>query len=898
MESPSLVNETTLDKSVFGCKSIFDGVYVYEKINPEKLFNIIHTARLIDFSGKRYQGGVGELYKTERDLLVAYQYQWLSFNKTFVSEWFLAKHGWGRISPKDYLSMSVFHRPTRHTLCNDYLVDLDLVNCHYEIILSKMKLLGLPCEYMATYCANVSQIRIDVAKHYHVSKEDAKKLFIRLIYGGSVERWLEENNINDIPIPRIVRCIYQELDSFANIVWEGNQHILNDIIKAKPDYFKGQPANKPKKTVMSFWAQTVERYIQEKAIMHLSSTYNILVNNFIPCQDGFMMLKADFKPEYIDAVNTFIQNELGFVSRMIMKPFDERYAVSNPSINNVFVEFDPATAQDAQYAQYMIDICSDYPDIICTGTGRHMDAYQYNEVYWEPIPINNAQYQQGIFDRLGVWVKECGMKHRHIVTSDPRYFCESDLTKLEKELKKLLKQTPIDTKKIEEINSRIAGCKDHLGDRGWSEFVGLATKIVDLSVKLSQASTRKNVIEIYQGKLYKSKIDWDADPELFAFNNCIMHLPTKSFVKPCKEQYIRTTCGWDWDKEYDMSRVESIRQLVAGILPIEPVRDYYMTYESTGLSGNKIQRVLINTGGGGNGKSILRELKNKAIGDYGMKIPNTLLCSPIKANAPDPVFANMHMKRSLSFSEPDAGHRICSATLKEITGDSVIVGRGLYSSNTSINIIATLSGDCNKIPLFNQVAGGGDDNSLMRRLGICKFITEAVSQEKYDLAEDKTNLNIKQNYAENPKWIDENKQAYFLIMLDYYQRFVTIPNVLDNLPVECSNQALAHLTASCDIMNWFNEYLEKVACLETSEAIPLKSLYERFKTNEVFKTFTKADQRKYSQKYFIDLIENGKGLARYIKGRNVHHNKIKLTVTCLIGHRFIEDVVEDDNMDC
>ena len=122
--------------------------------------------------------------------------------------------------------------------------------------------------------------------------------------------------------------------------------------------------------------------------------------------------------------------------------------------------------------------------------------------------------------------------------------------------------------------------------------------------------------------------------------------------------------------------------------------------------------------------------------------------------------------------------------------------------------------------------------------------------------------------------------------------------MLDNLPAECSDRALAHITASCDIMNWFNEYLEKDDCFETSKAIPLKSLYERFKTDDVFKTFTKADQRKYSQKYFIDLVENGKGLAKYIKGRDSYHNKIKLSSKCLVGYRFIEDdVTEDNNMD-
>ena len=186
-------NPTTLDKATYCGTSIFCNMYVYETINPEKLFNIIHTAKLIEFNTARYEDGPGKLYKTERDLLMAYKYQWVDVFTTFISEWYLAKHGWGRINPKDYLSMSVFHRPTRHTLCNDYLVDLDLVNCHYEIVLSKLKELHMPCANIELYCGHVAKYRKDIAEHYNVSTDTAKQLFIRLIYGGTINGWLKEN---------------------------------------------------------------------------------------------------------------------------------------------------------------------------------------------------------------------------------------------------------------------------------------------------------------------------------------------------------------------------------------------------------------------------------------------------------------------------------------------------------------------------------------------------------------------------------------------------------------------------------------------------------------------------------------------------------------------------------
>jgi hypothetical protein len=258
----TITNLTTLDKELFGSKSIFENIFVYENVIPEKLFNIIHTAPLIEFNTKRYQDGPGKLYKTEKDLLVAYQYQWVGVIEHFISEWYLAKHGWGRINPKNYLSMSVFHRPTRHTLCADKLVDLDFVNCHYEIVLEFLKQLNLPFEHIEKYCNEVTRYRLEIASFFNVSKDTAKQLFIRLIYGGSINGWLRDNNITSHKVPEIIENISDELEELIDVVWKGNQHIYNDIINSEHTYFEGKTLSQKQRTIMAFWCQSIERYLQ------------------------------------------------------------------------------------------------------------------------------------------------------------------------------------------------------------------------------------------------------------------------------------------------------------------------------------------------------------------------------------------------------------------------------------------------------------------------------------------------------------------------------------------------------------------------------------------------------------------------------------------------------------
>ena len=886
---------TTLDKVKFGTTSIFDKVVVQEKIDPRLLFNIIHTAELIKFDKKRYDGGLAKLYKTERDLLIAYQYQWVTCITTFVSEWYLPEHGWGRILPRDYLSMSVFHRPTRHTLCNEYLVDLDLVNCHFEIVLSFMKQLNMSHEFIEKYCTNVLQYREEIMEFYEVPKDVAKALFIRLIYGGSILGWKKEHNISIVQDHAILVDIAFELNEFMGVVWDNNQHIYNDIVKSNPSFYNNCDINKKKKSVMAFWCQSMERYIQEQTILYLVNTYNLQICNFIPCQDGFMMRKEDYDPEYIEQINEFIKTSLNMVSRFIQKPFNETYKVGLPSINHIYKPFYLSDAEDAQFAQLLIDVTFKYNEIITTGDSKCLEAYMFNNIFWEKLPLHNAEFQKGRFDYLEDWcikkiqlfkrvlVSQCllapnGYEIPEIVLSD----LKSAIQELSKEIKKLENNEYTPPNELTNKKAKL------------SLLVLLQVFEKDISkarakvLTLSRNSVRKSVIELFLGKLHISEIKWDSNPELFAFNNCIINLETGDQVVPAKEQFIRTTCGWDWDFDYDNSKVDFINSLINSILPVETVREYYLTYNSVGLSGNRVQRILINTGTGGNGKSLLRELLNKVAGKYSMKIPNEIMCSSIKASGANPVIASMDGKRNIYFSEPESRQKLCTSTVKELTGDSSIVGRQLYSEKTDVNLIATFSGDCNALPLFDTVEPDAKD-SLVRRLSIVPFITRAVSQKEYDMAEDKTHLNIKQDFAENPSWMNDHKQAYFIVLLNYYQKYKTISGILNDLPIECADRATIHINASCNIMAWVNSELVKVDNIETCTPLPLKSLYERFKNDDIFRTYSKQDQRTYTMKYFMNLLTNAKELRAFIKNRNSYHNKDRLTSDCLIGYKFLSD---------
>ena len=116
------------------------------------------------------------------------------------------------------------------------------------------------------------------------------------------------------------------------------------------------------------------------------------------------------------------------------------------------------------------------------------------------------------------------------------------------------------------------------------------------------------------------------------------------------------------------------------------------------------------------------------------------------------------------------------------------------------------------------------------------------------------------------------------------------------IPDECQDRTTTYLNTSCDIMSWINDEMVRVD-IDKSDTIALKDIYHLFKSNDRFKTFTKQDQRTYSQKYFINLLKSSKQLRPFIIERDMYHNKIRATQDCLIGYKYINDETDNTNTD-
>ena len=111
---------------------------------------------------------------------------------------------------------------------------------------------------------------------------------------------------------------------------------------------------------------------------------------------------------------------------------------------------------------------------------------------------------------------------------------------------------------------------------------------------------------------------WDP-PHLFAFNNKIFDLAKREFVEPSPDQYIRTTCGWDYDDTQDQTAaLEQMITLWSEWFPNPEVGERVRAIFASILwapSENVENKIYMLYGSGGNGKSTCMHYIQLLFGD-------------------------------------------------------------------------------------------------------------------------------------------------------------------------------------------------------------------------------------------------------------------------------------------
>ena len=241
----------------------------------------------------------------------------------------------------------------------------------------------------------------------------------------------------------------------------------------------------------------------------------------------------------------------------------------------------------------------------------------------------------------------------------------------------------------------------------------------------------KECRELFLDEEFANKVD--ENKNLIAFSNGVFDTLTFEFRDGKPEDYISfcTNLEYHPDRQYDSYPCwQELNKFICDVLPDPDVREYFLAYLATSLSGcNEAQKFHILTGTGSNGKSMLMNLMSTAMGDYACKAPISLLTQARnKSAAAAPELVRMKGRRFVTMQEPDEQVPLNTGLMKELASSEKITARDLYAGSKQMldfDLQARFNLACNEKPKINTQDGG-----TWRRLVVVNFVSKFVADPR------------------------------------------------------------------------------------------------------------------------------------------------------------------------
>ena len=163
--------------------SVFEINHFVEDINTDLLNKLINSDLLQTVSWTA--GSV--VFENEKQQLQMLNKQ-IKNNKLKVV-YKRPKYQLGRVYPSKSLSLCSLRREIRHTLAHGSYTDIDVSNCHPEILNQLCIQNNIKTKYLQQYVSNRTQILDETINYYGCANDEAKTLFISLMYYGVFSSW-------------------------------------------------------------------------------------------------------------------------------------------------------------------------------------------------------------------------------------------------------------------------------------------------------------------------------------------------------------------------------------------------------------------------------------------------------------------------------------------------------------------------------------------------------------------------------------------------------------------------------------------------------------------------------------------------------------------------------------
>jgi len=838
-----------LDLTIEPRETILDGIILNEPIDLSILDKLINSTLIKETFNNPI---CKKIYTSEKIQLEKYR-ELIVNGKAIVKYNKIKDFKFGRCNPDNALGLFSIRREIRHTLSKNNFEDIDIDNCHPKML--EQILINnnyKDCSLLTDYINNRDDWFELVRKDFKIKKlinddkflmkDIPKNLFIRILFGGGVSSWVKDWKIDEnIKIPKKILLFIEEVKKIQNFIISKNK-LLVEAVKERKEKQNKKEYNLGG-SVCSFYLQEKECMILEEIFKYCKENNYIKNNDCVLCADGLMISKKLYKIKLLDELKQLIKNEFKIDINFSNKKMDQDYL----SILDKNLKFDLYTPI------FTTGLIANYFRILYSNKFifRCDNIYIYNGVYWkidtDKKYSNLHNFVDTVFYRslLDYIIKLLSETNRNI---------------------SLLKEDDV-------INLKI------LTNVLQSQTIFLN----NINSSLRTVKKRKDFVEDIIKKLSNNYIEFDTDPFLLAFENKIYDLNNNTFIEGCYNQYISITTGWEWDISISKNNRRELDDIINSIFPKNDIKDYYLMALSTGLYGQQIEKLFIANGSGGNGKGLINSLMMCAVGNYGYRIPSTVLLNPIKEGG-NPAVANMHKKRFCVSQEPDENQRICTSVMKELTGDCEINCRPLFSNDCKTILYNTLFLECNELPKMDSV-----NDAVIRRTQVIPFISRFVDDSTYEGYSDEEikskNIFRGNSFYKTDEFKHKYKQSLILILFEYFKKFKDNEFKFGLVPLECKEAVKDYLSISDDLYSWFTEYYIK----SDNSFIFLSDICDLFKNSKFYDNMNKKDKRDLTDKKFITKFKLSPFLEKNIRERKSYFKNIQMNKDYIIGYKLKEE---------
>lgn len=296
----------------------------YERINTKTLDKLIAKLRDPKFSIARWGDDSSEIIKEMIERLCLIKSR-VSDGKLLVKYQHAGKLGgepYGRVYAVKGLSIGGLKREIRATLAKEYYVDIDIVNCHPVIMEQLFYKYDLSSECLSAYNSNREKFLNDVMKVFNVCRDEAKRLFLRIMYNGTFDAFCRDNGVSDVD----PEC---EIVKFINKFSEELRGNYEFIVKC-PDFAElmgvletcdiGSEYNELG-SKMSWVLQDIECGLLTEMINYIKKN-KLGVDSVVLCFDGFCILKENFNEALLSALEEHIYNMSNLEIKLAVKEFE------------------------------------------------------------------------------------------------------------------------------------------------------------------------------------------------------------------------------------------------------------------------------------------------------------------------------------------------------------------------------------------------------------------------------------------------------------------------------------------------------------------------------------------------------------------------------------------------